>query len=103
MGRLTKKIKNPKYSNDYVMLCAHDYHILNKLGHLEDLEEQLGCPLDVYIKATIYGVVVDGVHFYVTFNKDEDGYYFLLSNGSAWRFRTTSYKNTWWLKYDRSE
>ena len=37
MSRLTKKIDNPEYSNDYVMLCAHEYHILNKLGKLEDL------------------------------------------------------------------
>lgn len=40
MSRLTKKIENPQYSNDYDMLCAHDYHVLNKLGKLEDLMEK---------------------------------------------------------------
>ena len=40
MGRLTKKIKNPQYSNDYEMLCAHEYHAINKLGKIEDLMEK---------------------------------------------------------------
>ena len=51
MNRLTKKIENPQYSNDYEMLCTFDYHLINKLGKLEDLEEQLGCHLDVVFKA----------------------------------------------------
>ena len=40
MGRITKKIENPQYSNDYEMLCAHNYHLINKLGKLEDLLEK---------------------------------------------------------------
>lgn len=38
--RITIKIKNPQYSNDYDILCAHSYHILNKLGKLEDIYEE---------------------------------------------------------------
>ena len=40
MNRLTKKIENPKYSNDYEMLCAHVYHLINKIGKIEDLLEK---------------------------------------------------------------
>ena len=51
MSRLTKKIENPQYSNDYEMLCTFDYHLINKLGKLEDIEQDLGCPLEVVFKA----------------------------------------------------
>lgn len=40
MNRLTKKIENPQYMNDYELLVAHNYHLYNKLGQLEDLMEQ---------------------------------------------------------------
>lgn len=40
MSRLTKKIENPQYMNDYELLVAHNYHLYNKLGKIEDLMEQ---------------------------------------------------------------
>ena len=40
MSRLTKKIENPQYMNDYELLVAHAYHLYNKLGKLEDLMEK---------------------------------------------------------------
>ena len=57
MSRLTNKWKNyytPK-------LEAFDKNqditpLLDKLGKLEDLEEQLGCPLEVVVKALEYGI-----------------------------------------------
>ena len=57
MSRLTNKWKNyytPK-------LEAFDKNqditpLLDKLGKLEDLEEQLGCPLEVVFKALEYGI-----------------------------------------------
>ena len=112
MDRLTKK-ENVDYTTNATIHTvgfivkgdrSKDYNnALNKLYEIENLEEELGCPLDVYIKATVYGVIVDGSQYRVTFHKDEEGYYFILSNGSAWRFRTSSYKKTWWLKRDKSE
>ena len=48
MSRLTEKVKN---TDDYIRLATKDkQEFINKLGRLEDLEEQLGCPLDVYVK-----------------------------------------------------
>ncbi len=97
MDRLTKKIENPQYSNDYEMLCSHDYHVLNKLGKLEDLfdsysvedlqeldkllgmatayeelSKQIGYPLEVLINAQVngfYGQIGEKTVFYNP-NKD---------------------------------
>lgn len=40
MSRLTKKIENSEYMKDYELLVAHNYHLYNKLGKIEDLMEQ---------------------------------------------------------------
>lgn len=40
MSRITKKIENPQYMNDYDQLCNHSYTIINKLGKLEDIMEK---------------------------------------------------------------
>ena len=49
MSRLTEKVKN---TDDYIKLATKDkQEFINKLGRLEDLEEQLGCPLEVFVKA----------------------------------------------------
>ena len=48
--RYTEKINETDYKltkyNDIVRACARQ-----KLGKLEDIEEQLGCPLEVLVKA----------------------------------------------------
>ena len=67
------------------------------------LQEEIGCPIDVYVNATINGIIVDGEWFSVKIHKDNHGYYFALSNGSAFPFYLSSYKKTWWLKKDKSE
>ena len=72
-----------------------------------ELEEQLGCPLDVVVKALQTGVYYEDVancmKYMVVdlhFNLEgdfvlyfEDGEYLLVRN----------YKKTWWLKKDKSE
>lgn len=74
-----------------------------KLNKYEQLEQDLGCPLEVYVKATIDGIKVDGSTFKVKVRKDKYGYYFALSNGSCFPFYLKNYKKTWWLKKDKSE
>lgn len=82
-------------------------NIIVKLGKLEDLEEELGCPLEVVVKALQNGVyyedaannmryMVADLHFnlagdFVLYFDDEE--YLLARN----------YKKTWWLKEDKSE
>ena len=62
MSRLTEKVKN---TEDYVRIATKDkQEFINKLGMIEDLEEQLGCPLEVVAKALSRG-------FYIDINKIE--------------------------------
>lgn len=76
---------------------------LKKLYEVENLEEELGCHLDVYVKATINGIIVDDSEYQVKVRKDDYGYYFILSNGSCCPFYLKNYKKSWWLKRDKSE
>ncbi len=117
MSRLTEKVKN---TDDYIKLPTKDkQEFINKLGKLEDFEEQLGCPLDIvgrlllhkehyiYIvgkskltdedfmdKRKIVGVSEFGVCILTTncILKTEPKYY-----------KWNDYKKTWWLKRDKSD
>lgn len=100
MNRLTKKIENPQYSNDYEMLCAHDYHLINKLGKLEDafelIEEMYKKPVcwkgydgeeeyEYYTHSTIlYNPKTNEIEIYE--------YEFIAS------YKVEEYGITWWLK-----
>lgn len=49
MSKLTEKVKT---TDDYIKLATKDkQEFINKLGRLEVLEEQLGCPLEVFVEA----------------------------------------------------
>ena len=82
MTRLTKKHKNLYIKNDD--LFEHD--IIQKLGKLEDLEEQLGCPLEVMFKALDEGIIineegyVNSAYDNKEFNEKEDSYYIDKAN-----------------------
>ena len=119
MSRLTMKLDEPiktKYLNyeynripDYDIVRGNfgrisDDMIFNKLGRLEDLEDELGCPLDVVTSKTamvvknneIYDVDIMAVSF------TNGNIYF----GSEWSFTTRKlkdYKKTWWLRSDLKE
>ena len=118
MSRLTEKNKNDRhYSISITKNLLRDAY--DKLGKLEDLEEQLGCPLEVvgrlllhkehyiYIvekskltdedfmnKHTIVGVSEFGVCILTTncILKTEPKYY-----------KWNDYRKTWWLKEDKLE
>ena len=105
MSRLTKKIENPQYSNDYEMLCTHGYHLINKLGKLEDtfelIEEMYNKPVywksddgeenyDYYTHSTIlYNPKTNEIEIYE--------YEFIAS------YKVEEYGLTWWLKEDKTE
>jgi len=127
--RLTKKIIE-KNVDGYVLNHREDftentYEVIQKLGKLEDLEEELGCPLEVLVKALTNGVyVIDeetkefqwilrGLH---TFTGEGLGTSAGFSDDRIWRKKVNKagiefspnyfwndYKKTWWLKEDRSE
>ena len=113
MKRLTEKVKN---IDDYIKLPTIDkQEFINKLGELEDLEEELGCPLEVAFKALKNGFYDKYGNWYKTetdkFNLNydwplsnpNDKYLIFDIEDTYDYFKLADYKKTWWLKEDRSE
>lgn len=103
MSRQTAKVKN---TEDYIKLATRDkQEFINKLGKLEDLEEELGCPLEVMVKAIKNGIYYDDKFEYPVFILDKDNFkdknYHLLVVGTIVYLK--EYKETFWLKEDKSE
>ena len=121
MSRLTEKCDGGYTYVEY----ETEEKIVNKLGKLEDLEEQIGCPLDVIHKAMMNGfydskthtfydsknydikycVDRDGFNYarieaYEDISKINDNIYTLKCCIDVW---CSDYKKTWFLKADRSE
>lgn len=105
MNRLTEK---NKFNTHYEISISKDLlqSAYDKLGKLEDLEEELGCPLEVVFKALINNVI---------YYQNNNGYLiemkgiklvklceWCLTNGNHYPM-TKYYKSNWWLKADRSE
>ena len=125
MNRLTYKLDEPiktKYSN-------YEYHknskqkisndmIFNKLGKLEDIEEEFGCPLDAIFKALkdrklvfihtvdsekneitieiykILGLMFDGENYVLYIYKDTDvTYVYTKDYGKTWVIDGIEVKN----------
>lgn len=88
--------------------------LIDKLAIYEYLEEQIGCPLEVVVKAIYSGVAYetkDGLMESEPYVKlYYDGMWFGLDIGNkTWtkvdkdHFKLSDYKKTWWLKEDKSE
>jgi hypothetical protein len=125
MNRLTKKDIN--YIEMYQEKCnyfptergrADIYGMCEKLRQLEDLEEQLGCPLDVVFKALKNGFKFKILsHKLGTKNETVEqiiycdyAYIYYADDIKEWCISTINdyfylkdYKKTWWLKEDKSE
>ena len=98
MSRFTKYDEKQKQYIRLVSRLAVD----NKLGKLEDLEEQLGCPLDVVFKAIKNGIYdKKGFHYTVILDLDFLRAYPLDLFDEKWQL--SDYQKTWWLKEDKSE
>ena len=115
MSRITYKDKNGNYQldNDYVSERGIDENglgeITDYIGELEDLEEQLGCSLEVVFKALKNGIYIYNKNYEPNFRKEkvlylgnEYGRYYITWLG-CWTEYLDNYKKTWWLKEDRSE
>lgn len=129
MNRLTRKVKyegETLYGSPIGTKCD-DFdqlqNIYNKLGKLEDIEDELGCPLDVVFKALKEGFVVKDDEEFILGDKNEYTHFKVLSfvyheiynefgfgygnddesNQPLWFEPTKYYKKTWWLKEDLSE
>ena len=114
MNRLTeyrKDLKRYEYKQDERGYCfIQEGQIVNKLGKLEDIEEQIGCPLEVFFK------VIATKKVYIVLTKcNFNRVYFVNLDFSAQdiltlgffvggcKFLFNEYKITWWLKEDKSE
>lgn len=121
MNRLTEKRKEPlttkwkdvptsyyKINGDDTGVAISEIGRLNKLGKLEDLEEELGCPLEVIgkaLKSGVYHILGSGkmylerclkLNYYSGIEE-----WSLIKKGLS--FNLKDYKKTWWLKGDKSE
>ena len=105
MSRLT--YKDTKVSGGYNAVDTDEYACVVKLGKLEDLEEQLGCPLEVVVEALTYGI------YCANMPREELTKYFDLKLSNRWNewylgndimaVNTKYYKTLFWLKKDKSE
>ena len=101
MSRLT--YKDTKVSGGYNAVDTDEYACVVKLGKLEDLEEQIGCPLEVVFKALKqdYFYTKSGKHSRLEFGVY--GGVWCICYGLRTQIRVDGYKKTWWLKKDKSE
>ena len=106
MERLTKKA-SCLGKQLYCSQKGDFYDLYNKLGKLEDLEEELGCPLNVVFKALTNGVYYEDVancmkYMVADLHLNLEGEYVLFFSGEEYLL-TRNYKKTWWLKEDKTE
>ena len=106
MSRLTKKLDEGFYVSN--ALCTDD--LKNKLGKLEDLEDELGCPLEVVFKALKEGIVYfDDTPIFeglVHLKAIQLGYCvdsWFISAPNVGIFHPKDYGKTWWLKGEINE
>lgn len=121
MNRLTEKREKPLITGneeiiEYRLVRSYD-SCINKLGKLEDLEEQLGCPLEVVAhlvmnKPFYYEDGYGRMHFIQGYelctcsllfgNTWEDVDIYVGENGDI-EIPLSEYKKSFWLKEDKSE
>jgi hypothetical protein len=69
MGRLNKKVENEdryiannfkREKGESVLNACDNYNakVYKKLGELEDLEEEIGCPLEMYVSIHENGIYI---------------------------------------------
>ncbi len=101
MTRLTKKFNG---ENDYCLVendAIYVFYATNKLGKLEDLQEQLGCLLEVIFKATENGIIdYEGKEHIVVY---AEKYLFVVEDDKLqYAFHIKNYQKTWWLKGEKT-
>ena len=117
MERLTETRIDPRDTSfterqeiHYTVKKEKKFKAFDKLGKLEELEEQIGCPLEVRCNLDINNKIFDrfgneyiaksiGKKDFIAYDAKK------LEKNEIYRelFEWKEYKKTWWLKEDRSE
>lgn len=127
--RITKKLNEPyiidknhiMYYVDSSMSVNNSsaLNMANKLGKLEDIEEESGCPLEVREQALKQGYIYTTWHSRDGLEKQEITHLVYDKDIKMWLFKdlektkgiyyemanipVNGYKKTWWIKNDKSE
>ena len=120
MERLTEQRHDPRDTSfterheiHYTVKKEKKFKAFDKLGEMESLLEQIGCPLEVDAELLKYDTLIfdqDGVKWFVdAILKDNYITTMRVEMGEKKaeflykQFKLSDYKKTWWLKADRSE
>ena len=101
-------IKIDEYHEIHYSQANYNEDLWNAVKEKEDLEEQIGCPLEVIDKALKNGIWYEDVANRMTHigvgldTANYDCEYILREYNNETRFLPRNYKKTWWLKEDRS-
>lgn len=111
-----EEICNDKTIHDYILYNCLDegfttvIHSLLKAQDLEkenakyrQLEEQLGCPLDVRCNVFYNSTIYNCLGYKMTVKETYDGHFIAVIENDIFSFDYKDYKKTWWLKEDKSE
>lgn len=87
--------------------------VINKLGKLEDIEEELGCPLEVVFRALNEGIHIQteflniAIKYFILkprlYFSNDFKCYCLETGYGANMFKLKDYQKTWWLKGEKDE
>lgn len=97
--------KEIELSADLGMYQNENEHLIKDIEKYWELEQQLGCPLDVVIKALLDGGIIDNYELGCQLNGvvlDGSGDIYLSAvNGDLSNVK--DYQKTWWLASDKKE
>ena len=81
---------------------------LEELSKYKNLEQELGCPLEVVFKAITKGIYYEDItnrmrYNFVDLHQNLDGIFTMYCDDIEEHFLCKNYKKTWWLRDDKSE
>ena len=82
---------------EYLERCIIDYDKYGELG------EQIGCPLDVYVKLHNIANIYNRYGEQYKIKKVQGSVVIVIENSELVYIPLKDYKKTWWLKKDKSE
>lgn len=106
MNRLTYKVNDAYYVKEPRHLNEDTWELVQKLGTLEDIEEELGISLPILFKALKNGIIaesddekdeLDGWRMSIYF---EQKCFVLHTFWGKFRIDFKDYGKSWWLKED---